>query len=129
MTRWTEEQYEAYKASQCVPQVELEPPESALQSKIVKYCKSMGYPCLSLRQSTKARGFITPGWPDCTIILPGCVCFIELKAKKGYLSKKQREMALMFTFLGHKYHKVKTYKRFIEIISKGKVSGSKGGIK
>jgi len=39
-------------------------PESVLQSKIMKYCKDNGFPCLCFRPSKKAKGFLVPGWPD-----------------------------------------------------------------
>ena len=91
-------------------------PESRLQGKIVKYCKDHGYPVLSFRQSKKAVGFLTPGWPDITIVLKNRVLFLELKSAKGGLRKEQRETAQMMLFLGAEWYKVKSYKRFLEIV-------------
>ena len=92
--------------------------ESKLQSKIVKYCKDHGYPCLSFRQSRKAKGFVVPGWPDLTICLPASrVIFIELKAKTGILKADQRDMALMMLALGHEWHEIRSYKKFLEVVN------------
>ena len=92
--------------------------ESELQGKIVKYCKDHGFPCLSFRQSRKAQGFLTPGWPDLTILLPASrAIFIELKAKKGILKADQKNMALMMMALGHEWYEIRSYKRFLEVIN------------
>jgi len=122
--RWTAEQYKDYIASREIDlksgiMVADEGPESELQGKITKYCKDHGYPCLSFRQSRKAEGFLTPGWPDLTICLSTGrvrVVFIEVKSKKGYLRQKQKEIKAMMKYLGHEWYVVKSYKRFIEII-------------
>jgi len=108
MTRWTEEQLKAYNQ---------DAPESSLQKKINQWARDNGYPYLSFRQSLKARGFLLPGWPDVTLILPNRILFLELKAKKGYLSKVQKELRQQITYLGHEYHVVRTFKRFLEIVS------------
>jgi len=92
-------------------------PESILQGKITKWAKDEGYPCLSFRQSKKAKGFLVPGWPDVTLILKDRVVFLELKAKTGYLKKEQKDMALQFYFLGHEIFRVKSFKRFLEIVT------------
>ena len=94
-----------------------EGPESILQGKIQKWAKEHGYPCLSLHKSRKAKGFIVPGWPDITLILPeNRTVFIELKSAEGYLKKKQKNLAMQFYWLGHEIHKVKSFKRFLEIV-------------
>ena len=91
--------------------------ESVLQGKITQWAKDHGYPCLSFRQSKKAHGFLLPGYPDITLALPkGRVVFLELKTKKGYLSKAQKEIRQQLTYLGHEYHVVRTWKKFIEIV-------------
>jgi len=129
MTRWTQQDYDEWAASQNVGLTSDiiaeadEGPESKLQGKIVKYCKNHGYPCLSFRQSKKAEGFLTPGWPDLTICLPhGRVVFLELKAKKGYLSDKQKETAKIMCYLDHYWYKINSYKQFLFI-----VEAKKGG--
>ncbi len=92
-------------------------PESVLQAKIVAHAKSKGWPCLSFRQSKKARGYLEPGWPDLTLCLPnGRVIFIELKGGKGVLKDKQRLMLAMMKILGHEVCIIKSFKRFLEIV-------------
>ncbi len=122
MTRWTQTDLNNYMAKH---EVDLktgsipadEGPESLLQGKIVKYCKDHGYPCLSFRQSRKAEGFLVPGWPDLTICLPkGTVLFLELKSKKGNLSKEQKEISRLMLYLGHPWRKVTSYKQFLLIL-------------
>lgn len=39
-------------------------PESRLAGKIMKWAKDHGYPCQCFRQSQKAKGFLTKGFPD-----------------------------------------------------------------
>ena len=115
--RWSEKQIDDY-----LNRGKEDEPESTLQKKITQWCRDRSYPCLSFRQSKKAQGFLTPGWPDLTITLEGSrTLFIELKRKKGgYLSDKQKGMALMLKMLGHEWYQVKTWKRFMEIIEEEK---------
>ena len=94
-----------------------EGPESKLQGKITFWAKDHGFPCLSFRQSRNAKGFISPGWPDITLIMKGKILFLELKSAKGYLKKEQKDMALRFFHLGHVIHKVKSYRQFMELVS------------
>ena len=97
-----------------------EGPESKLQAKIVAWAREWGHPCLSFRQSRQAKGFITPGWPDITLLLKGEILFIELKSKSGRLSQEQKDMAIMFQHLGFDINEVRSYKRFLEIVQGGK---------
>ena len=81
-----------------------EGPESRLQSRIVAYCKEWGWPCVSFRQSTHAKGFLTPGTPDLIIAAPGGVSlWIELKGKKGRLSEDQKQFALALMALPRQF--------------------------
>lgn len=74
MMRWTQESYDEYilslKPSAPNPatldgkDIADVGPESVLSNKIVKYCKDHGFPCLCLRKSKKAKGFIVKGWTD-----------------------------------------------------------------
>ena len=90
--------------------------EKVLQAKCLKYCKEHRYPCLSFPQSKKAKGFLTPGWPDMTIVNEHGVVFIELKSKGGKLRTEQDELKRRFNWFKHPIHIVKSYKRFIQIM-------------
>ncbi|MDY6857589.1 MAG: hypothetical protein SWO11_23385, partial [Thermodesulfobacteriota bacterium] len=99
-------------------------PESALSKKIMDYCNAHGYPALIIPQwatnSSTVRRFLPPGWPDCVIFLPNRrVLVLELKAKKGELEEKQKTFSLIFLHFKHEWHKLKTFKRFIEIVYNG----------
>ena len=102
-------------------------PESVLQSKIVKWCKDASYPCLSFRQSKKAKAFLLPGWPDLTIVTHNRVVFIELKSASGVLKEDQKALGIQLMALGHPWYQIKSYKRFLSIIDienvKGKLLG------
>ena len=133
MTHWSEEQLDAYLtrlrgappgASSLLRPAECETPdegpESRLQAKIVAWCKEWGRPCLSFRQSRQARGFLTPGWPDVTIVMPGGrTLFLELKAKGGRLSEEQKILRLQLMALGHQWHEIRSYRRFLEVVNGG----------
>jgi len=132
MTRWSEEEYQKFKArqEQLAPlprdmayhdlagaEEPDEGPESKLQGKIVKWAKEWGRPIQSNRQTKGARTLLTPGWPDIVLILPrGRVLFIELKAGKGRLSEEQKQMRLMFMALGHEIHEIRSYRAFISLV-------------
>lgn len=120
MTRWTEARLAEYqikmRAQKGSEQAD-QGLESRLQGKITKWARDNGYPCLSLPSSPKLKGLILPGWPDITLVVKGRIIFFELKSKKGRLREKQKEMALMFHYLEHTIHKVKSYKKFLEIIA------------
>jgi len=95
-------------------------PEARLSGKIQKYCKDKGYPCQINRQSRKASGMLTPGWPDCTILAPGGrVLLVELKAAKGRMSDEQKRLKLQAMALGHEVHEVRSFRKFLEIILGG----------
>ena len=91
-------------------------PESDLSKKIRAYCKGKGWPALILPQSKLLAWFIPESWPDCVVVAPRRVVFIELKAGKGRKSKGQVLMAQMFGYLGHKIHEVRSYKRALEVL-------------
>jgi len=120
------EEYQAILAKQHKPipddphQADDEP-ESTLSKKIRVHCKAHGWPALILPQSKLLSHFIPEGWLDGVITLPsGSAIFLELKSKKGELRKAQRLMVAMLLTLGHEVHKVKTWKRFLEIVYRGK---------
>lgn len=96
-------------------------PESSLASKIVSWAKQKNYPCLFLRQSQRAQGFIERGWPDIVLALPECVTvYLELKSKGGRLSQKQKDMARALLYLGHYWFEVRSWRKFLEIVEKVK---------
>ena len=100
MTRMTEQQVKEHMANMAGDAGDTESP---LQKKIVQWALDHGYPCHAHPQS---RAYVKAhtrgaGWPDVTLCLPGPrVLFLELK----------------MMFLGHEYHRVRTWKRFIEIV-------------
>ena len=93
-------------------------PESNLSKKIKSHCKSNGFPCLVFPQHPALRRFIPKGFPDCTIIVPKRVIFIELKSATGDLREGQRLMAGMFRYLGHEIVKCTSFKKFLEVLYK-----------
>lgn len=120
--RWTQDQLEAYLAQCHKPMNEIDDPdlgpESVLQSKIEKWCKEKGYPCLSFRQSPKAKRLLPAGWPDIEIIMPqGNTLRFELKSAKGRLSDEQKRLRLQFLALGHTVHTIKSFKRFLGLVA------------
>jgi len=124
MTHWSQDQLDEYMAKRAATAIDRlsgvpdEGPESVLQGKIQQWAREWGHPCLSFRQSTKARGFLPPGWPDVGLILKnGRVLWVELKSSKGRLSIEQKAMRLQFMHLGHEIHEVRSFKRFLEIVN------------
>ena len=122
--RWTKEQYDDYilnqKRTTTPSSISNEPAdeekEAVLQGKIQKWAKDWGRPILSFRQSKNAKGFIPPGWPDISLLMPcGRVLFIELKSKGGRLSEEQRQAKLQFMALGHEIHEVRSYRAFLRL--------------
>lgn len=101
-------------------EVEEDAPESELARKIRKYCKDNGLPCLIFPQTPAVRKFLPPGWPDVEIVLKGNLpLYLELKkVKGGRKSKKQKEMASMFAYLGNPIYECRTYKAFIKALYK-----------
>jgi len=49
--------------------------------------------------------------------MKGRVLFVELKGKKGKLSKEQKELRLIFHYLGHEIHKINTFVKFLDLIN------------
>ena len=91
-------------------------PESELQKNIVAHAKANGWPCLSFPQTEKLKRFLTPGWSDITLAIPGGrTLYLETKTATGELRKKQKLMQSMLTYLGHEYHKVKSFRRYLQI--------------
>jgi len=126
--RWSEQQLKEYqtrrmlKDAYFLPDQPIEPDgeilEKTLQTKIERVLTGKAYPYLSFRQSRSVLRICPPGWPDLVIVLPKKrVAWIELKSKTGRRSKGQKELALIFHYLGHEIHEVKTMKRFMEIIN------------
>jgi hypothetical protein len=119
---WTEDQLAAYMAKrQAVPQLARDDPpdpgpESQLHSRCLKYCEEHGLPCLSFRQSVKAKGFLAPGWPDLIVFRPKTVTLVELKAAGGRLSQEQKRLRLMLHFLGHEVHVCRSFSSFVKIL-------------
>jgi len=129
MTRWNKTEYEAYMEKYNRDIKPFHPDtmeadegkESILQGKIVNWARSKGYPCLSFRQTSRAKGVLLPGWPDITLALPnGRTVYIELKNKKGRLSEDQKNMALMLMQLKHEWYEVRSFKRFLGIVENKK---------
>lgn len=135
MTRWTQAKLDDYmlafrRGSQPVlPPGDGTPegceadegPESRLQSKIVAWCKEWNRPCVSFRKSTHAKGFLFPGIPDCIIAMPnGRTLWLELKVKGGRLSEDQKHFALSLMSLKHEWYEVRSFKRFMEVVTNEK---------
>ena len=126
--RWTEQEYQAHLARIRAPLNPFNPedpdtpdqgPESTLQGKITAWAKERAFPCLSFRQSKKAKGFLTPGTPDIILALPkGQVLWLELKSSKGSLREDQKLMAQELLYLKHKWHCLKSYRKFLDIVGK-----------
>jgi hypothetical protein len=88
-------------------------PESRLLSKCLEYCKERGYPAFHDR----SRGKNQPGWPDLLVFLPrGKVILIELKSAKGIFRKEQEALARQFMYLKHRWFKVRSFTKFLEIM-------------
>ncbi len=127
--RWTEAQYQEWEFKKGIQNIkqptdlEEHKPDPGLEGELVgkclKYCKDHGLKMLAYRQSIKAKGFIPPGWPDaCLICLRGRVAWIEFKSSSGRLEPEQKEIRLIFSFFGHKVHKITSYKGFLALLSR-----------
>jgi len=121
--RWTQAEYERYindhfnELSYLSKDEPDSGSESVLASKIQKWARDKGYPCQSNRQTKRAKGLLTPGWPDVTLILPkGRVLFLELKGQGGRMSEEQKQIALQFSILGTPIHRITSFKGFLEIV-------------
>ena len=99
-------------------EIDEDAPESELAKNIRKHCKDNNLPCLIFPQTPNVKRFLPPGWPDVEIVLRGRLpLYLELKkVKGGRKSPKQKDMALLFAYLGNPIHECKTYKRFIELL-------------
>lgn len=119
---WTEKEYLNYMANRQDVSHETEQadegPESKLSCKIRAFCKDRAWPCFIIPQSEKLKIFLTPDWPDGTIVIPlqKRVIFLELKSKTGKRTEGQKQMAYIFGLAGYPIHKVKSFARFLEII-------------
>lgn len=97
-------------------------PESNLAKKIRRYCKEQGWPAFVVPQHPAIRKILPPAWLDAVIALPGRrVLWLELKSATGKLKAHQKLMAQMLLTLGHEWHKVKTFKKFKEIVYEKKI--------
>lgn len=96
-----------------------EGPESKLAARIREWAKERGYLCLIHPGSKKLSWFIPKNYVDVVLTLPyGITLYLELKSAKGHLRAGQKLMAQQFLQLGHQWHQVRSWKRFLEIISK-----------
>ena len=122
MNNWTEARYRQHMES-----LKGEPgeTESPLQSKIVQWAHDHGYPCHAHPQSRHYVKAHTKGagWTDVTLCIPGevigarpRVLFLELKTRTGVMRVAQLEMERKMIFLGFEYYRIKTWKRFMEIV-------------
>lgn len=121
--RWTQAEYERYindhfnELAYFSDDVPDEGSESVLAGKIQKWARDKGYPCQSNRQTKRAKGLLTPGWPDVCLILPkGKVLFLELKGSSGRLSDEQKRLALQFMTLGSPIHRITSFKGFLSLV-------------
>lgn len=120
--RWTQEQLDQYRSKMCIKpepvKTEADPgPESMLQEKIEKYLHECGYYFFHDR----SRGKNHAGHPDLVIALPGGkTIWIELKSKHGRLSSEQSRTRQKLLFHGHEWHEIRSFKSFIDIITKAK---------
>lgn len=114
----TQEELNVLIARSLKPMETEDEPESKLQSDIKTYCKVAGWPILSFPMTKAVRNFLPPGWWDITIKIPrGITLDIETKKfKTGRLSDKQKLLKNMCAQLGHKIHKIDTWKQFLELI-------------
>ena len=120
MTRMTEAQVKAHMANMAGEPGDTESP---LQAKIVQWATDRGYPCHAHPQSKQYVRAHTKGagWPDVTLCVPGPrILFLELKAKKGTMRQAQLEIERMMMIMGFEYHRLRTFKRFMEIVEETK---------
>lgn len=124
MTRWTTQDLSDYMYKKATwdsshqIQDKADPgPESSLQAKCEKWLNDRGYPYIHDRSRGKnKKGQIL----DLHIYLPGGRHIVlELKARGNKLSKEQRETYRRIMYLGHEIHEVRSFKRFLEIVSEG----------
>lgn len=89
--------------------------ESDLQDRIVAYCRSKMWFVVF---SGMHRRTSTPiGTPDFSIYADGGRVFtIETKSKTGKQTPEQLGVQLMLEKLGHKYHLVRSYEQFLQVV-------------
>jgi len=116
--RWTEEQYQEYTLRR--PHIASQPvdaddgPESELQRKCEKWLRENGFPY----HHDRSRGKNKAGWFDLVALLPeGRAVFIEFKAAKGKLRPEQQDLIRMAKYLKHEVHEVRSYKRFLYLVT------------
>lgn len=122
--RWTQDQFESYIASkgkwpgntlEICPDKPDPGKESRLQAKCEAWMKERGFPCFHDRSRGKNRA----GWFDLTCLLPeGRTVFIELKSGSGRPSPEQSNLIRQAKYLKHEVYEVRSFKRFIEIVTK-----------
>ena len=118
--RWTEEQLLAWELRKSLDtpngQAADSGPESELQRKCEKWLREHGYPY----HHDRSRGKNMAGWFDLVCLLPeGRAVFIEFKAAKGKLRPEQQELIRRAKYLKHEVHEVRSYKRFLYIVTDG----------
>lgn len=119
---WTEERYQEYqqraarwrKPTVAPAKEEADDgPESKLQAKAERWFRERGYPFFH----DKSRGRNTPGWVDLVGALPNRrTVYLEFKARGGRLRPEQERLRLQLMHLGHEWHEVRSYRRFLEIV-------------
>ena len=94
-------------------------PESRLQQKIIDHANGKGWPILWIRPLRQFKIYeVTPGWPDVSIALPGPrVLWLELKSARGAFRERQAAIGQQLRALGHEWHHVRSYKRYLEVIN------------
>jgi hypothetical protein len=87
--------------------------EGELHREVLAECRRQGWLCLhgSMAHRTKR----TPGEPDCVVIMPGVVLFVELKAKTGKPSTEQLGIQAWMRRLGFEMHIVRSLSQFMEL--------------
>ena len=94
-------------------------PENELASKIVAHAKGKGWPCLYMKPIEALKYLAI--WLDITLALPGGrMVILELKERRGTLKEKQRLLFNMLKALGQEVYKVKSFKRYLQIVEGGK---------
>jgi len=68
--------------------------ESSLQKQVIDLARLHGWLVHHVRPAMTAKGYRTPlqgdtGFPDCVLLKPPRLLFVELKAEKGRLSDEQ----------------------------------------
>jgi hypothetical protein len=89
--------------------------ESDLQDRIVAYCRSKGW--FVVFSGMHRRTSVPIGTPDFIIYADkGRVFTIETKSAAGKQTPEQLGVQLMLQKLGHEYHLVRSFEKFVEVI-------------